>query len=52
LDKGYFYDALEEDWSEKLKWGNIALSHVLLYLIKALIEFIEGKNIIFLLQKN
>jgi hypothetical protein len=46
---GINYDALEEEWSHKLNWGYIPFSHVTAFLIKALIEFLEGKNVVLLL---
>jgi hypothetical protein len=50
--RGYYNDTLDEEWSYKLKWGNITFSHVALFLIKALIEFIKGKNIVLLLPTD
>ena len=44
------FDALEEAYSNRLNWGKIPFSSVLLYLIKATIEFLKGKNIVLLLS--
>ena len=46
---GINYDALSEEWSYKLNWGNIPYSHVTAFLIKAIIEFLKGKNIVLML---
>ena len=49
---GINWDALSEKWSDNLNWGNIPISHVRVFLIKALIEFLKGKNVNLLLTTN
>lgn len=43
---GNYYDALLEDWNQKMNWGNIPFSYSVFFLIKANIEFLKGKNIV------
>ncbi len=50
--KGYFYDALTTEWSFRSNWANIPFSHALPFLIKALIEFLKGKEIVLLMPTN
>jgi hypothetical protein len=48
--KRYNWDALTKKWSNRINWGNIPFSKP--FLIKALIEYLKGENIIFLLPEN
>ncbi len=50
--QGFNFDAVKENWSHKVNWANVPFSHTKLFLYKALIEFLKGKNIILLLPKN
>jgi hypothetical protein len=50
--KGYNFNALSEEWSEKLNWGNIPFYHAVLFLIKVLIDFIKGKDIVLFMPAN
>jgi hypothetical protein len=46
------YDALLDPWNNKVNWANIPFSHALLFLIRALIEKLNGRNIVILLPTN
>ena len=46
---GFNYDALTSRWSKKYNWANPPLLHSNSFLIKALIEFLEGKNVVLLI---
>ena len=50
--QGFNFDALKENWSHKVNYANVPFSQTKLFLYKALIEFLKGKNIILLLPKN